>query len=48
VVDRVISLSRYKVFRPLVRDAERLIRDYIVPEGMAGADAADASPSERR
>jgi AcrR family transcriptional regulator len=48
MVDRVISLSRYKVFRPLVRDAERLIRDYIVPEGMAGADAADASPSERR
>ncbi|MGC0419005.1 TetR family transcriptional regulator [Embleya sp. AB8] len=43
MVNRVITLSRYKVFRPLVRDAERLIRDYIVPEGLAAADRpADA------
>ncbi|MGW9206251.1 TetR family transcriptional regulator [Embleya sp. NPDC055664] len=38
MVERVITLSRYKVFRPLVRDAERLIRDYIVPEGVTPPD----------
>jgi len=44
MVVRLITLSRYKVFRPLVRDAERLIRDYIVPEGVAAANGADAGP----
>ncbi|MFI1386033.1 TetR family transcriptional regulator [Embleya sp. NPDC020886] len=50
MVERVITLSRYKVFRPLVRDAERLIRDYIVPEGAAAADAdgPTAAPADRR
>ncbi|MFE9427139.1 TetR family transcriptional regulator [Kitasatospora sp. NPDC006697] len=28
---RVINLSRYKVFRPIVRDAKGLIQDFILP-----------------
>lgn len=33
MVARVAALSRYKLLRPLTRDAERLVRDFIVPEG---------------
>lgn len=35
LVARTMALSRYKLIRPLVRDAERLVRDFIVPEGSA-------------
>ncbi|MGA5703263.1 TetR/AcrR family transcriptional regulator [Peterkaempfera bronchialis] len=31
MVARVVNLSRYRLFRPLVRDAKRLIQDFIVP-----------------
>lgn len=34
MVARVMTLSRYKLIRPLVRDAESLVRDFIVPEGI--------------
>ncbi|HSA53718.1 MAG TPA: TetR family transcriptional regulator [Yinghuangia sp.] len=34
MVARVTTLSRYKLLRPLVRDAEKLVRDFIVPEGI--------------
>lgn len=31
VVARLVGLSRYRVLRPLLRDAKQLIRDFIVP-----------------
>ncbi|MGP3983882.1 TetR family transcriptional regulator [Streptomyces sp. KR80] len=31
MVARLVGLSRYRVFRPIVRDAKQLIRDFIVP-----------------
>ncbi|MFD9128802.1 TetR family transcriptional regulator [Kitasatospora sp. NPDC059571] len=31
MVARVVGLSRYRVFRPLVRDAKGLIQDFILP-----------------
>lgn len=31
MVARLVSLSRYRIFRPVVRDAKGLIRDFIVP-----------------
>ncbi|MGW0664027.1 TetR family transcriptional regulator [Streptodolium elevatio] len=34
MVARITSLSRYKLIRPLVRDAEKLVRDFIVPDGI--------------
>lgn len=36
MVARVMTLSRYKLIRPLVRDAEKLVRDFIVPEDVEG------------
>ncbi|GGO88585.1 hypothetical protein GCM10012280_29760 [Wenjunlia tyrosinilytica] len=30
-VARLVGLSRYRIFRPIVRDAKQLIRDFIVP-----------------
>ncbi|MCF2532397.1 TetR/AcrR family transcriptional regulator [Yinghuangia soli] len=38
MVARVITLSRYKLIRPLVRDADKLIRDFIVPENIGKAE----------
>lgn len=37
MVARVMTLSRYKIIRPLVRDAEKLVRDFIVPDGIEKA-----------
>jgi AcrR family transcriptional regulator len=34
MVARITTLSRYKLIRPLVRDAEKLVRDFIVPDGV--------------
>ncbi len=34
LVNRVLHLSRYRVFRPLVREAKDLIRDFVVPSGV--------------
>jgi AcrR family transcriptional regulator len=31
IVAKLVNLSRYRVFRPLLRDAKALIRDFIVP-----------------
>lgn len=42
LVARLMTLARYKVFRPIVRDADRLVRDFIVPAGLDPQDPAQA------
>ncbi|WNI17381.1 TetR/AcrR family transcriptional regulator [Actinacidiphila sp. ITFR-21] len=45
LVARVIALSRYRVFRPLLRDAKGLIQDFILPAiGRAPRLGQDAPP----
>ncbi|MDI2128443.1 TetR/AcrR family transcriptional regulator [Yinghuangia seranimata] len=46
MVARVMNLSRYKLIRPLVRDADKLVRDFIVPEAVEPA-GHKASQSQR-
>jgi hypothetical protein len=31
LVAKLISLSRYRAFRPLVRDAKSLVQDFVLP-----------------
>lgn len=44
MVARVTVLSRYKVFRPLVRDAVELISDFIVPRKAVSAPLTGSAP----
>lgn len=41
---RVITLSRYRAFRPLVRDAKSLIQDFILPAIGRSTPAAPSTP----
>lgn len=49
LVAKVVSLSRYRVFRPLVRDAKGLIHDFILPTFISAQKSSggggDAKPS---
>ncbi|WP_435172660.1 TetR/AcrR family transcriptional regulator [Actinacidiphila sp. bgisy145] len=49
LVARLISLSRYRVFRPLVRDATALIQDFVLPTlGKSPLPRTPASPPGKR
>ncbi|WP_329565243.1 TetR/AcrR family transcriptional regulator [Kitasatospora sp. NBC_01266] len=44
LVARIVTLSRYRVFRPLVRDAVGLVRDFVLPTiGRSSVAAPDRS-----
>ncbi|MEU3461482.1 TetR family transcriptional regulator [Streptomyces sp. NPDC006733] len=43
LVAKIVSLSRYRVFRPLVRDAKGLIHDFILPTFISSQKAAGKS-----
>ena len=46
LVAKLIALSRYRVFRPMVRDAKGLIQDFILPT--IGRTAVTRSPAPPR
>lgn len=43
LVAKTIALSRYRVFRPMVRDAKGLIQDFVLPT--IGRTAVTGSPT---
>ncbi|GAB2732318.1 TetR/AcrR family transcriptional regulator [Kitasatospora kifunensis] len=53
-VAKIVSLSRYRVFRPLVRDAVGMVEDFVLPTigrtavGGRTADKKSAAPNRKR
>jgi AcrR family transcriptional regulator len=45
-VARAVKISRFKVVRPLVREADSLIRDFLITEPGQGSDSYSARDSE--
>ncbi|WP_327067616.1 TetR family transcriptional regulator [Kitasatospora sp. NBC_01250] len=48
-VAKIVSLSRYRVFRPLVRDAVGMVEDFVLPTiGRTASTRSPAAPARKR
>jgi AcrR family transcriptional regulator len=48
-VARIVALSRYRVFRPLVRDAVEMVKEFVLPTiGSSGAVATASTTGKRK